>query len=91
MLHVYNVWEGKCKYKAFGTSVTKEEYKRMRDNERAWCEKHSLNFNGLMECRSYIKEISERLLRKGIKSGGGNLVQWKNNEKAIIIKVVISG
>lgn len=91
MLHVYNVWEGKCKYKQFGTFQTKEDLKKMKEKERAWCEKHSLNISGLMECRAYINEISTRLTRKGICMGGRNLIQWKNNEKAIVLKVVISG
>lgn len=84
MLHAYNTWSYSRRHGFF------DETKKQ--NEREWANKFCLDIDALRECEVQIKEIKCRLERMKINAGQGvNNVQWNDNEKSIILKVVISG
>lgn len=84
MLHAYNTWSYSRGQGFFGAAK--------RQSERDWANKFCLDLDALRECEIQVKEIKIRLERMKIKAGqGANHVQWNNNEKSIILKVVISG
>lgn len=84
MLHAYNTWSYSRRHGFFGETK--------KQNEREWANKFCLDIDALRECEVQIKEIKCRLERMKINAGQGvNNVQWNDNEKSIILKVVISG
>lgn len=92
MLHAYNAWSYSHNHGLFGESNTRAARERMKRNERQWADKFCLDVDALHECHVQVNEIKRRLERMKIKSGVGlNYVQWNDNEKAIILKVVIAG
>ncbi|XP_055325146.1 probable ATP-dependent RNA helicase spindle-E isoform X2 [Sitodiplosis mosellana] len=92
MLHAYNAWSYSHNHSMFGESTTRVARERMKRTEREWADKFCLDIDALHECHVQVNEIKRRLERMKIKSGVGlNYVQWNDNEKAIILKVVIAG
>lgn len=86
MLHAYNSWTYSRRHGNFG------EAKRQNERQHEWANKFCLDLDALRECEVKINEIKSRLDRMKIKAGQGvNNVQWNDNEKSIILKVVISG
>lgn len=84
VLHAYNTWTYARRNGLFGRTK--------KPNEREWANKFCLDIDALHECEIQINEIKSRLERMKIKAGQGvNNVQWNDNEKSIILKVVISG
>lgn len=92
MLHAYRAWANHHSNGAFGAASNHKEREQMRNAERLWATKFGLNIDALQKCHVQINEIKCRLERINIKSGQGvNAVQWNDNEKSIILKVVIAG
>lgn len=92
MLHAYNAWSYSHNHGIFGESNTRAARERMERTERDWAERFCLDIDALHECHVQVNEIKSRLERVKIKSGVGlNYVQWNDNEKSIILKVVIAG
>lgn len=84
MLHAYNTWSFSRRHGFFN--------EKKPQSEREWANKFCLDIDALRECEIQINEIKRRLERMKIKAGQGvNNVQWNDNEKSIILKVVISG
>lgn len=83
ILHTYNAWSYKRREGSFRNS---------KQSEREWANFFCLDIDALHECEIQISEIKRRLERMKIIAGQGvNNVQWSDNEKSIILKVVISG
>lgn len=92
MLHAYKTWLYSHSNAFFGTAKNRNERERMKRAEREWANKFCLDVDALQECHVQINEIKCRLERMNIKSGQGvNSIQWDDNEKSIILKVVIAG
>lgn len=92
MLNVYNVWAKLHNQKKFGTDDTRENLEKKRISERLWADKYCIELTALYECQQQIVEIQRRLDRLGIKQPTGvNQVMWTNNEKSVILKIVIAG
>lgn len=92
MLHAYNAWSYSHNNGMFGESNTHAARERMKRTERDWADRFCLDIDALHECHVQVNEIKSRLERVKIKSGVGlNYVQWNDNEKSIILKVVIAG
>lgn len=92
MLHAYNTWAYAHSRSQFGVATNHKERERMKDAERHWAHKFCLDIDALQECHTQINEIKYRLERINIKSEQGvNAVQWNDNEKSVILKVVIAG
>lgn len=91
MLHAYNSWIYAHERQLFGNISTTTQSQRKRE-EREWADQFCLDIDALYECRVQIAEIKKRLERMNITSGqGSSRVQWNDNEKSIILKVVIAG
>lgn len=88
MLNAYNVWQKLHNEKAFGSDNTHEAYKRMKHAEELWATRYCLNIGALHECQQQIVEIENRLQHLGIHGHGS---RWNDDEKAIMLKVVIAG
>lgn len=92
MLHAYNTWAYSHSNAFFGAARNRGERERMKSAEREWAHKFCLDVDALQECHVKIHEIKCRLERMNIKCGQGvNSIQWDDNEKSIILKVVIAG
>lgn len=92
MLHAYTVWSSYHNQRKFGTDDTKENYEAMMKNEKFWGEKYFIDISAMYECEQQIREINKRLEGLNIKPMVGmNRSGWTNSEKAIILKIVITG
>lgn len=92
LLHAYQTWLHLHNQGVFGEKRTRTERENMKRDERKWAKKFCLDIDALYECHVQVNEIKMRLERMNIKSGiGSNYVQWNENEKVIILKVVIAG
>lgn len=60
--------------------------------EKEFCSNHSISRRSLYECYQLVLELKKRLFNLGIKERFGNRrTNWSEEEKSIILKVVISG
>lgn len=92
MLHAYNTWSYSRNQEIFGETKTRAQREQMQRNEREWANKFCLDIDALHECHVQVNEIKRRLERMKITSTAGtNRVQWNDNEKPIILKVIIAG
>lgn len=92
MLNVYTVWTKLHNERAFGTDHTKESRQKMKMFEQEWANRYYIEVAALYECQQQIEEVGQRLQQMGIQpSTGYNRVRWTENEKAIMLKVVIAG
>lgn len=86
VLHAYNAWYHSHNTRVFGTKS------EMKKKEREWCDRFSLDIDALHECYTQVNEIKSRLERlRIIQLHGSKSIQWNDNEKSIILKVVITG
>lgn len=92
MLHAYKAWAYSHNSGVFGVASNYKEREQMKNAERAWGQKFGLDIDALQQCHIQINEIKCRLERINITSEKGvNAVHWDDNEKSIILKVVIAG
>lgn len=92
LLNVFTIWNKLHNEKAFGTDHTNERREQMKQNEKVWASRYFVELSALYECYQQKNEIEQRLQRLGIHHRTGvNRVQWTDNEKAIILKVIIAG
>lgn len=86
MLNAYTIWRLKYNQKEFG---------KRQDQQRAeqdFCKKHCLDMRSMHECHNLVEEVTNRLGKLGIQEVTGiNRVRWTEQEKSIILKVVIAG
>lgn len=86
VLNVYNVWCSKHNQRIFGDT---EEQKLQ---ETMFGHKHFIDIRSLRECNVLVNELNARLNRMGVrKMTGLNREVWNENEKTMILKIVISG
>lgn len=86
ILNVYKVWSLKHNQREFGLS---DEQKR---REVTFSKRHSVDTRSLRDCHLLVNELTRRLANFDIKEQVGvNRAVWKENEKSIILKVVIAG
>lgn len=80
------MWSFKHNQKEFGPN---EEQKR---NERQFGFKHSVDIRSLHDCHLLVTELKNRLSKLGIvEPTGVNRVIWSEQERTIILKVIIGG
>lgn len=85
--NAYKVWAFKHHQKDFGN--TQEE---QRQAQKAFGLKHSIEIRSLHECHLLVQELKQRLGNLGIEEPTGvNRVAWSDQQKTIILKVVIGG
>lgn len=85
MLNAYNTWKTLTSQHVFGNVRTKAG----KDAERKWANENNLEVAGLHECDAYVQELRHRVRRSGLVEF--NTSDWTENEKYIVLKVVISG
>lgn len=86
VLNAYRTWTLKYNQKEFGKS--KEQQKA----EREFCNRHYLDVRSLHECHQLVQELTKRLEKLGIYELAGNdRLRWTEEEKSIILKMVIAG
>lgn len=86
ILNAYRTWTLKYNQKVFGKS--KEQQKIERD----FCRKHFLDVRSLHECHQLVQELKQRLEHLGIyELAGIERLRWTEQEKSIILKMVIAG
>lgn len=86
ILNAYKIWRLKYNQKEFGKS------KEQRKAEQDFCNRHYLDVRSLCECHQLVEELSQRLDKLGIREMAGvDRVRWTEQEKSIILKVVIAG
>ncbi|XP_055295310.1 probable ATP-dependent RNA helicase spindle-E [Sitodiplosis mosellana] len=86
ILNAYKTWTLKYNQKVFGK--TKEQQKA----EKEFCLRHYLDVRSLHECHHLVQELTQRLERLGIYELAGNdRLRWTEQEKCIILKMVIAG
>ncbi|XP_031618969.1 probable ATP-dependent RNA helicase spindle-E [Contarinia nasturtii] len=86
ILNAYKVWTLKYNQKEFGKKS--DQLKAERD----FCNKHCLDVRSLHECHLLIQELTQRLDKLGIYQATGlQGIHWTEQEKSIILKVVIAG
>lgn len=86
VLNAYRIWTTKYHQRVFG------ERKDQQKAEKDFCNKHCLDVRSLHECHHLVQELTRRLEKLGIQAMGGvERVTWTEQEKTIILKVVIAG
>lgn len=86
ILNAYKIWMLKHNQKVFGKS--KEQQKAERD----FCSRHYLDVRSLNECHQLVQELTKRLDKLNIRqSYGADRVRYTEQEKSIILKLVIAG
>lgn len=83
ILNAYRIWTFKYNQKEFGSG------KAQQRAEREFCNTHCLDVRSLHECHHLVQELKQRLDKLGIREA--TAVRWTEQEKAIILKVVIAG
>lgn len=91
LLNAYNAWSHLHQNGKFGNNNTNEERDKMLRRQKNWAEKYGLELVALYECQQYVKDLYVRLNRLNLKPLSKGKFQWSDNEKNIILKVVISG
>lgn len=92
LLNAFTVWTKLHNEKAFGTDHTKESRRKMKLAEQEWANRYFIEVRALYECQQQITEIEQRLRQMGVQASTGyHRVRWTENEKAIILKVIIAG
>lgn len=62
------------------------------NSAKIWAKRYYIQLRSMREMACLIEEIKQRLERLGVREMMGmNRVNWSTKEKAIILKVVISG
>lgn len=84
--NAYQVWTMKYNQNEFGKSP------EQRNAEKQFCLKYNLDSRSLHECHRLVSELTHRIEKLGIRQvTGPNHIALPENEKAIILKVVICG
>lgn len=87
ILNAYQIWTLKYNQCEFG--ATRREQLRI---ESAFCRNHCLDIRSMNECHQLVLELTQRLDKLGIRECQGvDKIHWSDQEKAIILKVVIAG
>lgn len=87
ILNAYTVWKMKYNLREFGASRT-EQFR----SEREFCRKHNLDMRSMNECHQLVQELTQRLAKLGIREQQGvDRIRLTDQEKAIILKMVIAG
>lgn len=77
------------KYNQREFGVSRAEQLRI---ERAFCREHCLDIRSMNECHQLVEDLTKRLDNLGIREDKGvERIRWTDQEKAIILKVVIAG
>lgn len=80
--------------KAYRVWVVMKEQNSFEDaeSESCWAQRYYINTRSMKEMFILVNELKDRLLRIGIKETTGyDRINWLENEKSIILKIVISG
>ncbi|XP_031619138.1 probable ATP-dependent RNA helicase spindle-E [Contarinia nasturtii] len=86
ILNAYRIWRLKHDQKVFGKNYEQKQA------ERDFCKKHCLDVRSLGECHQLVEELTQRLEKIGIRRiTSVDRVRWSEQEKSIILKVVIAG
>lgn len=89
LLAMYNAYEVWCQHSR-GSSGGDPKGRRRQEIE--WAEKHCIDLAAMFECKQLVKELGMRLKRLGvIVEHGAKHAQWRQSEKALILKTVIAG
>lgn len=84
-MNAYKIWALKHSQKEFGRG------RHQQKAERDFCTRHYLDVRSLNECHSLVMELTRRLEAFGmVEMTGVNRVRWTEQEKSIILKVVIA-
>lgn len=87
ILNAYDIWTLKYNQREFGAN--RSEQLRL---EREFCREHYLDIRSMNECHQLVQELTQRLDKLGIREDQGiDRVKWTDQEKAIILKVIIAG
>lgn len=63
----------------------------MNENERIWCNRFGLEVVALRECKELIADLKKRLKRLRLHKTNRKNNPWTDNEKNVILKLVIGG
>lgn len=86
ILNAYKIWHLKHTQKEFGRG------RHQRQAELDFCKRHYLDVRSLNECHSLVQELTKRAEGFGMKEITGlKRIRWTEQEKSIILKVVIAG
>lgn len=86
ILNAYKIWTLKHNQREFGK---RQEQQRQ---QKEFCKRHYLDVRSLSECHQLVQELTRRLDKLGIREATGvNGIRWTEQEKSIILKVVIAG
>lgn len=86
IMNAYKIWALKHSQKEFGRR------QHQQAAEREFCTRHYLDVRSLNECHSLVQELTRRLEAFGMQElTGVNRVRWTEQEKSIILKLVIAG
>jgi ATP-dependent RNA helicase TDRD9 len=80
ILNAYNTWKNK---------IEQGHFRNQKKLEADWCRSQNLDIRSVNEMHRLIKEIEQRLEEKDVRQIQGEV--WKEEEKMLIVKVVISG
>lgn len=85
--NAYKVWAFKHNQKEFGNTKAEQ-----RQAEKLFGQKHYIEIRSLYDCHLLVQELKQRLSKLGIEEPTGvNRVHWSEQQKTIILKVVIGG
>lgn len=85
MLNAYNTWKAHRHEEYFGNVRTKDGQRK----EASWANANCLDVHALHECDASVRELRVRVRRMNLCEL--NTYDWNDNEKYIILKVVIAG
>lgn len=88
LLNAYSTWQ---QVNGHNIGRTKTERNIEYARQEAWCDRFGLDLKALRECRDLIKDIKCRILRLKLSPMQIGKNKWTDEEKHIILKVVIAG
>lgn len=85
--NAYQIWTIKYNQQKFG------KHPEQRKAESQFCFKHNLDVRSLHECFQVVQELTKRCEKLGMRIHGAGVghIHLNEQEKAIILKIVISG
>lgn len=85
--NAYKLWSCKHNQNDFGSTAAQKKVA-----EKAFGQKHSIEIRSLYDCHLLVQDLKNRLTGLGIEEPTGvNRVIWTDEQKTIIMKVVIGG
>lgn len=91
LLNVYVSWQNLHSI-VFKDCNSLQSFQTAKRKEKLWADRYNLELTALYECNVLVNELRKRLLNSGLREQTGlTPIQISDNERKIMLKVVIAG